>query len=95
MFLPLSVAGELLNVLLLHFFSIPKLCALSLTDDISDSPQGPQFVKLSVRYFYISLKKKIKKKKEPMVSSGPPHYHTISTHQDSTSRHSFLFRNGI
>lgn len=48
MLLLLSVAGELLNVLLLHFSSILMLCALSLTDDISDLPQ---FVKFPVRHF--------------------------------------------
>lgn len=54
MFLLLSVAGQLLNVLLLHFSSILMLCALSLRDDISDLPQ---FVKFQVRYFYVSLEK--------------------------------------
>lgn len=82
MFLPLSVAGELLNVLLLRFFSIPKLCALSLTDDISDSLQGPQFVKLSVRYFYISLKKNKKKRIYGIIrtSSLPHNIHTSRFH---------------
>lgn len=52
MFLLLSVAGQLLNVLLLHFSSMLMLCALSLTDDISDLPQ---FVKFPIKYFYISI----------------------------------------
>lgn len=80
MFLLLSVAGQLLNVLLLHFSLILMLCALSLKDDISDLPQ---FVKFSGRYFYVCLKKKVKNLIS-LVSSGHPYYRTISTRQDPT-----------
>lgn len=52
-----SCYSQLVNVLLPHFFSILMLCTLSRTDDISDSPQGPQFVKFSVTV-YVPLKKK-------------------------------------
>lgn len=34
------------------------VCALSLTDDMSDSPQGQQLVTFPAGYFYIPLKKK-------------------------------------
>lgn len=82
MFLLFSVAGELLNVLLLRVLSILMISALGFTDDISDTPRGPQFVEFPVRYFYVPLKNKYESDIFGIIwiSSLPHNIHTARSH---------------